>query len=77
MDSIREDILKKYKDYVHNHPRIEEEYFQQIKVQLIALRIIELSDRKRTVKDTETYWHLTPYGFRVMMNLKALKKDSV
>jgi len=74
VDSIREDILKKYKDYVHNHPKIEEESFQQIKVQLIALRIIELSDRKRTVKDTETYWHLTPYGFRVMMNLKALKK---
>lgn len=77
VDSIREDILKKYKDYVHNHPKIEEESFQQIKVQLIALRIIELSDRKRTVKDTETYWHLTPYGFRVMMNLKALKKGSV
>ena len=77
VDSIREDILKKYKEYVPNYPKIEEESFQQIKVQLIALRIIELSDRKRTVKDTETYWHLTPYGFRVMMNLKALKKYSV
>lgn len=40
-------------------------------------RIIELSDRKRIVKDTETYWHLTPYGFRVMMNLKALKKKNL
>lgn len=29
-----------------------------------------------TVKDTETYWHLTPYGFRVMMNLKALRGDA-
>lgn len=74
IDSIREDILKIDNKYISNYHRIEEESFQQIKVQLIALRIIVLSDRKRTVKDTETYWHLTPYGFRVMMNLKALKK---
>lgn len=76
VDSIREDLLKIDKNYMPNHHKIEEESFQQIKVQLIALRIIEISDRKRTVKDTETYWHLTPYGFRVMMNLKALRKES-
>lgn len=75
IDSIREDILKTDKSYIPNYNRIEEESFQQIKVQLIALRIIELSDRKRTVKDTETYWHLTPYGFRVMMNLRALRRE--
>ena len=74
IDSIREDLQKIDKDYHPNYPKIEEESFQQIKIQLIALRIIELSDKKRTVKDTETYWRLTPYGFRVMMNLKALKK---
>ncbi len=76
IDSIREDILETDNSYKPNHSRIEEESFQQVKVQLIALRIIELSDRKRTVKDTETYWHLTPYGFRVMMNLKALRRDA-
>lgn len=75
VDSIREDVLKIDKNYLPNHHRIEEDSFQQIKVQLIALRIIEISDRKRTVKDTETYWHLTPYGFRVMMNLKALRRN--
>lgn len=75
IDSIREDILKSKTNYKPNHSRIEEESFQQVKVQLIALRIIEISDRKRTVKDTETYWHLTPYGFRVMMNLKALRRN--
>lgn len=75
VDSIREDILKVDKNYKPNHHKIEEDSFQQIKVQLIALRIIEISDRKRTVKDTETYWHLTPYGFRVMMNLKALRRN--
>ena len=76
IDSIREDILETDNSYKPNYSRIEEESFQQVKVQLIALRIIELSDRKRTVKDTETYWHLTPYGFRVMMNLKALRRKT-
>ncbi len=76
IDSIREDILTTDKNYKTNRSRIEEESFQQIKVQLIALRIIEISDRKRTVKDNETYWHLTPYGFRVMMNLRALKRKA-
>lgn len=75
VESIREDILKVDKNYRPNYPKIEEGSFQQIKVQLIALRIIEISDRKRTVKDTETYWHLTSYGFRVMMNLKALRRE--
>ena len=74
IDSIREDILKTHRSYEPNHSRIEEESFQQVKVQLIALRIIEISDKKRTLKDTETYWHLTPYGFRVMMNLRALRR---
>lgn len=50
--------------------------FQTIKVQLIALHIIQKSERKRTAKDTDTYWTLTPYGNRLMMQLKALKKDS-
>ena len=77
VDSIREEVLKVDRSYTPNYHRIEEESFQQVKVQLIALRIIEISDRKRTVKDTETYWHLTPYGFRVMMNLKALRRDAV
>lgn len=48
--------------------------FQTIKVQLIALQIIQKSDRKRTAKDTDTYWTLTPYGNRLMMQLKALKR---
>lgn len=48
--------------------------FQTIKIQLIALNIIKLSERKRTAKDSGTYWTLTPYGYRLMMQLKALKR---
>lgn len=55
---------------------IDETDFQMIKVQLIALSIMKISERKKTAKDNETYWTLTPYGNRLMMQLKALKKDS-
>lgn len=60
---------------VERNTYIEESSFQTIKVQLYALHIIELSDKKRTIKDADTYWKLTPYGLRVMMHLKALRKN--
>lgn len=54
---------------------IDETDFQTIKVQLIALCIMKISERKRTAKDTDTYWTLTPYGNKLMMKLKALKRQ--
>ena len=51
--------------------------FQTIKVQMIALGLIEKSDKKRSIKDTEVYWKLTPFGENKMMELKALKKKNV
>jgi hypothetical protein len=44
-------------------------------VQLRALGLIRESDRKRSVKDTATYWSLTPYGDRLMVQLRALRKS--
>lgn len=49
--------------------------FQEIKVQLKALGLIKQNDRKRSVKDTESYWCLTPYGDAVMAQLLAIKKN--
>lgn len=46
--------------------------FQTIKVQLIALGLITKSTRKRGVKDSGTYWSLTPYGERYALLLKAI-----
>lgn len=54
---------------------IDDTDFQTIKVQLIALCIMKISERKRTAKDTDTYWTLTPYGNKLMMKLKALKRQ--
>lgn len=54
--------------------RITKESFNLIKVQLRALGLMRLSTKKRSAKDTHTYWTLTPYGDYVMTQLLALRK---
>lgn len=46
-------------------------------VQFRALGLIQESDRKRSVKDTATYWALTPYGDRLMVQLRAVRRTPV
>lgn len=54
---------------------INKEDFQTIKVQLRALGLITKSTKSRSVKDTSTYWTLTPYGDNVMTKLRAIRKS--
>lgn len=54
---------------------LSDESFQTIKVQLIALGLIKQSNKKHSTTDVNTYWTLTPYGNKVMMRLKAIKKE--
>jgi hypothetical protein len=49
--------------------------FQTIKLQLRALGLISKSQRPRSIKDTETYWTLTPYGDQMLTTLRAILKD--
>lgn len=51
---------------------ISNESYNLIKVQLKALGLIKLSARKRSTKDNETYWTLTPYGEYYMTQLLAI-----
>jgi hypothetical protein len=51
---------------------VQDEDFQTIKVQLRALRLIQKSVKKRSLKDTDTYWTLTPYGEHYATVLKAI-----
>lgn len=44
-------------------------------VQLRALGLIKENDRKRSVKDTGTYWTLTPYGNTLMVQLRAVRRE--
>jgi hypothetical protein len=54
---------------------INEEDFQTIKVQLRALGLISQNTKNRSVKDTKTYWTLTPYGDSVMNRLRAIESE--
>jgi hypothetical protein len=53
--------------------RLNNEDFQTMKIQLLALGITRSSQKKRAVSDTNTYWSLTPYGRHYTMTLKAIR----
>lgn len=57
--------------------RVGSDDFQTIKIQLRALGLITKSQKSRSVKDTATYWTLTPYGDTVMTRLRAIRKSSL
>lgn len=56
---------------------ISESDFQTIKIQLRALGLMVKSNRVHSIKDTSTYWTLTPYGDNVMTFLRAIKRDDM
>jgi hypothetical protein len=55
---------------------LSEEDFGTVLVQLRALGLITRSERKRSVRDTGTYWTLTPYGDERLTGLRAIRKDA-
>lgn len=57
--------------------QIAEVTFGTILVQLMALGLIQRSDRKRSVSDNGNYWALTPYGERRTIQLRAIPKQGV
>lgn len=70
-----EEFVKAYKDPNFKHiTHIYNSHFQDVKVQFIALGLIKESPKKKSASDVNIYWSLTPYGQKVMMQLKAIKK---
>jgi len=55
---------------------IDDEDYNTIKVQLKALGLIKLSEKKRSTRDNYTYWTLTEYGDYLLTQLLALRKDN-
>ncbi|KKE80962.1 DUF4062 domain-containing protein [Pseudoalteromonas luteoviolacea] len=43
-------------------------------IQLRALGLLKESDKKRSIRDTKTYWTLTPYGDQLMVQLRAISR---
>ncbi len=56
-------------DFVFSREQIE-----TCVVQLRALGLIKENQKHRSVKDTRTYWSLTPYGDHLMVQLRALRR---
>ena len=58
--------------------KLDVDDFQTIKVQLLALRLISKSAKRksRSVNDKATYWSLTPYGETVMVTLRAIRRPA-
>jgi len=56
---------------------LHQEDFQTVKVQLRALGLIAKSEKARSVKDSGTYWTLTPYGDEVMTRLRAIRSNEI
>lgn len=67
--------VEEFKDFYRTWMYIiDEESFDLIKVQLRALGLIVLGTKKRSASDKHTYWKLSPYGDKIMIQLLAIKK---
>jgi len=74
MKKAAPDIKTRTKGYTEASSfKISQDHFNTVKVQLKALGLMVKSDRNRSVKDTSTYWCLTPYGDEVLTRLLAIK----
>lgn len=51
--------------------------FQNVIVQLFSLGLIERSEKRRSVSDTNAYWKLTSAGQNHLMRLRALRRSPV
>lgn len=70
-------VIKKrdfYKERKIKSIGIDSDEFKTILIQFRALGLIVQSDKKRSLKDTGTYWTLTPYGDKLMTSLRAIKR---
>ncbi len=69
-------IDAKFKKVEPRDVSLDEEDFNTIKVQFLALQLMAKSAKKkpRSVSDRNAYWMLTPYGESVMMSLRAIQR---
>jgi hypothetical protein len=76
----QEEIIKAIKQDTRKATRIRinlaVESLRTIIIQLRALGLIARDNRQKSVRDTATYWTLTPYGDNVMTRLRAILKSS-
>jgi hypothetical protein len=72
--------VREMKDVVGHRLReisLDDNDFQTVKIQLRAVGLMARSEKNRSVKDSGTYWTLTPYGDEVMTRLRAIPRDGL
>lgn len=72
IDDLTKELKKQKRN--PNELKITDNDFQTIKIQFRALNMITENIKKRGVHDKNKYWTLTPYGDKVMTNLRAIRK---
>jgi hypothetical protein len=77
IEGSQQHILQQNKADSFYNIRIQDDDFHTIKIQLRALGLIAKNTKQRSLKDTATYWTLTPYGDSVMTRLKAVRRESL
>jgi hypothetical protein len=55
--------------------KISDDSFDTIKIQLLALGLIQKSQKRHVPSDTNRYWSLTSYGETTLMKLRAIPKE--
>jgi hypothetical protein len=82
-EELLNDQVTKEKDYQGHSDlsdvNVAESDFETVLIQLNALGLISQSKKKRGIRDTGTYWTLTPYGVTTMNRLRAVprKEDGI
>jgi hypothetical protein len=67
---------RKLRDRTLRDFEFEDSDIDTCRVQLRALGLIRESNKQRSVRDTGTYWTLTPYGDYLMTQLRAIRRES-
>jgi hypothetical protein len=65
---------RQFKDHTIISAKAKEADIDTCIVQLRALGLIGASVKQRSVRDTRTFWTLTPYGDKLMVQLRALRR---
>lgn len=73
---LNEQERLKKEGYTFQRLGMDDDNFNTIKVQLLALNLIAKSTQRknRSVSDKSAYWTLTPYGENLMMMMRAIRK---
>lgn len=59
----------------HPSAKINDEVFQTIKIQLLALKLITVKPLTTVAKSVALFWVLTEYGKRELLKIRSIKSD--